>query len=63
MQTCSSGWRGDLEEFGTVEQMPQMEGRQMVMVIASEEKLVSRHWREDKTGKAAVMCGSPATTQ
>ena len=26
--------RGDLEELGTVEQMPQMEGRQMVMVIA-----------------------------
>ena len=26
--------RGDLEEYGTVEQMPQMEGRQMIMVIA-----------------------------
>jgi translation initiation factor IF-3 len=26
--------RGDLEELGVVEQMPQMEGRQMVMVIA-----------------------------
>ena len=26
--------RDDLEEYGTVEQMPQMEGRQMVMVIA-----------------------------
>jgi len=26
--------RGDLEEFGTVEQMPQMEGRQMIMVMA-----------------------------
>ena len=29
--------RGDLEEFGTVEQMPQMEGRQMVMVIAPKK--------------------------
>lgn len=26
--------RDDLEEYGTVEQMPQMEGRQMVQVIA-----------------------------
>ncbi len=26
--------RDDLEEYGSVEQMPQMEGRQMVMVIA-----------------------------
>jgi translation initiation factor IF-3 len=26
--------RDDLEEYGAVEQMPQMEGRQMVMVIA-----------------------------
>ena len=26
--------RNDLEEYGTVEQMPQMEGRQMVMVMA-----------------------------
>ena len=26
--------RTDLEEYGTVEQMPQMEGRQMVMVMA-----------------------------
>ena len=26
--------RDDLEEYGTVEQMPQMEGRQMVMVMA-----------------------------
>ena len=29
--------RGDLEELGTVEQMPQMEGRQMVMVIAPKK--------------------------
>ena len=26
--------RGDLDEFATVEQMPQMEGRQMIMVMA-----------------------------
>ena len=30
--------RDDLEEFGSVEQMPQMEGRQMVMVIAPKKK-------------------------
>ena len=30
--------RDDLEEFGTVEQMPQMEGRQMIMVIAPKKK-------------------------
>ena len=30
--------RDDLEEFGVVEQMPQMEGRQMVMVIAPKKK-------------------------
>ncbi len=29
--------RGDLEELGTVEQMPSMEGRQMVMVIAPKK--------------------------
>ncbi len=29
--------RDDLEEYGTVEQMPQMEGRQMVMVIAPKK--------------------------
>tara|TARA_R110002049_G_scaffold1062_19_gene8047 strand:- start:3309 stop:3842 length:534 start_codon:yes stop_codon:yes gene_type:complete len=30
--------RDDLEEFGVVEQMPQMEGRQMVMVISPKKK-------------------------
>jgi translation initiation factor IF-3 len=30
--------RDDLEEYGAVEQMPQMEGRQMVMVIAPKKK-------------------------
>jgi len=30
--------RQDLEEVGVVEQMPQMEGRQMVMVIAPKRK-------------------------
>jgi translation initiation factor IF-3 len=29
--------RGDLEDYGTVEQMPQMEGRQMVMVMAPKK--------------------------
>jgi len=29
--------RSDLEEYGTVEQMPQMEGRQMVMVMAPKK--------------------------
>ena len=29
--------RDDLEEVGTVEQMPQMEGRQMVMVMAPKK--------------------------
>ncbi|NOX70096.1 MAG: translation initiation factor IF-3 [Gammaproteobacteria bacterium] len=30
--------RDDLEELGTVEQMPQMEGRQMIMVIGPKKK-------------------------
>jgi translation initiation factor IF-3 len=30
--------RDDLDEYGSVEQMPQMEGRQMVMVIAPKKK-------------------------
>ncbi len=30
--------RKDLEEIGVVEQMPQMEGRQMIMVIAPKKK-------------------------
>ncbi len=29
--------REDLEEYGNVEQMPQMEGRQMIMVIAPKK--------------------------
>lgn len=30
--------RNDLDEYGVVEQMPQMEGRQMVMVLAPKKK-------------------------
>ena len=30
--------REDLDEYGVVEQMPQMEGRQMIMVIAPKKK-------------------------
>ena len=30
--------RDDLEEYGAVEQMPQMEGRQMIMVISPKKK-------------------------
>ena len=30
--------RGDLDEFGQVEQMPKMEGRQMVMVLSPKKK-------------------------
>jgi translation initiation factor IF-3 len=30
--------RDDLDEYGSVEQMPQMEGRQMIMVIAPRKK-------------------------
>jgi translation initiation factor IF-3 len=30
--------RNDLEEYGVVEQMPQMEGRQMVMVMSPKKK-------------------------
>jgi translation initiation factor IF-3 len=29
--------RKDLEEYGDVEQMPQMEGRQMIMVMAPKK--------------------------
>jgi len=30
--------RGDLEEYGVVEQFPKMEGRQMVMVLSPKMK-------------------------
>jgi len=30
--------RKDLEEYGAVEQFPQLEGRQMVMVIAPKKR-------------------------
>ena len=30
--------KADLEELGQVEQMPKMEGRQMVMVLAPKKK-------------------------
>jgi len=30
--------RGDLDEVGSVEQMPKMEGRQMVMVLSPKKK-------------------------
>ena len=29
---------GDLTDYGTVEQFPKMEGRQMVMVVAPKKK-------------------------
>ena len=31
-------FRGDLEEYGVVEQFPQLEGRQMIMVIAPKKR-------------------------
>ena len=31
--------KGDLDEYGVVEQFPKMEGRQMVMVIAPKKKI------------------------
>ena len=34
--------KADLENFGLVEQMPKMEGRQMIMVIAPGKKQVSK---------------------
>jgi translation initiation factor IF-3 len=30
--------KSDLDEFGQVEQMPKMEGRQMIMVLAPKKK-------------------------
>ena len=33
--------QNDLEEIGTVEQMPQLEGRQMIMVIAPKKRSVT----------------------
>jgi translation initiation factor IF-3 len=30
--------KNDLEQYGVVEQMPQLEGRQMVMVMAPKKK-------------------------
>ena len=32
----------DLAEYGTVEQHPKMEGRQLMMVIAPKEEVISR---------------------
>jgi translation initiation factor IF-3 len=34
--------KADLEELGQVEQMPKMEGRQMVMIIAPIKKVVAK---------------------
>jgi translation initiation factor IF-3 len=30
--------KSDLDEFGQVEQMPKMEGRQMIMILAPKKK-------------------------
>ena len=35
---CSNVLKTDLDEFGQVEQMPKMEGRQMIMVLAPKKK-------------------------
>jgi translation initiation factor IF-3 len=49
--------KADLEEIGVVEQMPKMEGRQMVMVIAPAKKApvaAKPKTKEEQTETAAV---------
>lgn len=44
--------KADLEEFGNVEQMPKMEGRQMIMVVAPAKKKTSKSQNKAKSEKA-----------
>lgn len=44
--------KADLEEFGNVEQMPKMEGRQMIMVVAPAKKKTSKLQNKAKSEKA-----------
>jgi len=41
----------DLTELGTVEQMPKMEGRQMVMVLSPKQRKVKVATREESTAE------------
>lgn len=43
--------RADLEQYGTVEQFPKLEGRQLVMVLAPKKGLVPKK-RTDEDGPA-----------
>lgn len=43
--------KADLEEFGNVEQMPKMEGRQMIMVVAPAKKKTSKSQNKAKSEK------------
>jgi translation initiation factor IF-3 len=45
--------RADLEQYGTVEQFPKLEGRQLVMVLAPKKGLVPRK-RTDEEEAAAT---------
>lgn len=44
--------KADLEEFGNVEQMPKMEGRQMIMVVAPAKKKTSKSQNKATSEKA-----------
>lgn len=44
--------KADLEEFGNVEQMPKMEGRQMIMMVAPAKKKTSKSQNKAKSEKA-----------
>ena len=48
----------DLEEYGSVEQQPLMEGRQMVMVIGAEEE-VSRRTVASEQVLASALAAPP----
>jgi len=43
--------RGDLEEYGVVEQFPKMEGRQMVMVLSPKPKKKEKETKDAKNTK------------
>ncbi len=52
--------RNDLEPYGTVEQFPKMEGRQMVMMLAPKKVASAKPEQQAESGKAKRETAEPA---
>jgi hypothetical protein len=55
--------RADLEPYGTVEQFPKMEGRQLIMVLSPKKSLVIAQRGTEKASAAAPAKVAPAASK